>query len=72
MFIGPTHQPTNISGLTYVTTMMIYVHRPPDEHKLNVGPDEYKKIDERMLFSVMKDNRHKSMTKRLREEAELD
>jgi hypothetical protein len=34
MFIGPTHQPTNISRLTYVTAVVPYVRQPPDEHKL--------------------------------------
>jgi hypothetical protein len=30
MFIGPTHQPTNISRLAYATAVVPYVHRPPD------------------------------------------
>jgi hypothetical protein len=65
MFVGPTHQRMNISGLAYVVAMAPYVCQPPDEHKLhmsvfkpmnviqnmNVGPDEHKKPDERMPFS---------------------
>jgi hypothetical protein len=34
MFIRLTHQPTNISGLSYVAAVVPYVRRPPDEHKL--------------------------------------
>jgi hypothetical protein len=30
MFVGPTHQPTNISRLAYATVVVPYVHRPPD------------------------------------------
>jgi hypothetical protein len=37
MFIGPTHQPTNISVLAYVTAVVPYVSRPPDEHKLHMS-----------------------------------
>jgi hypothetical protein len=37
MFIGPTHQPTNISGLAYVAAVVPYVRRPPDEHKLHTS-----------------------------------
>jgi hypothetical protein len=37
MFIEPTHQPTNISGLAYVATVTSYVCRPPDEHKLHTS-----------------------------------
>jgi hypothetical protein len=31
MFVGPTHQLTNISGLAYVAAVAPYVRRPPDE-----------------------------------------
>jgi hypothetical protein len=37
MFIRPTHQPTNISGLAYVVAMAPCVRRPPDEHKLRTS-----------------------------------
>jgi hypothetical protein len=33
MFVGPTHQPTNISRLAYMAAVVTYVRRPPDEHK---------------------------------------
>jgi hypothetical protein len=60
MFVGPTLQPTTISGLAYVVAVVPYVRQPPDEHKLrtsvlkprnliqniNVGPDEHKKTNE--------------------------
>jgi hypothetical protein len=36
MFVGPTHQPMNISGLAYVAVVVAYVHRAPDEHKLHM------------------------------------
>jgi hypothetical protein len=64
MFVGPTHQPMNISGLTYVAAVASYVRRPPDEDKLrtsvlkmtnviqnmNVGPNEHKKSMNECLF----------------------
>jgi hypothetical protein len=67
MFVGLTLQPTTISGLAYMVTVVPCVRQPPDKHKLrssvfkptnvirnmNVGPDEYKKLDERMPFSVV-------------------
>jgi hypothetical protein len=34
MFVGPTHQPMNISRLAYVVAMAPYVRRSPNEHKL--------------------------------------
>jgi hypothetical protein len=37
MFIGPTHQPMNISGLAYVAAMAPYVRQQPDEHKLHTS-----------------------------------
>jgi hypothetical protein len=57
MFVGPTHQPMNISGLAYVVAVVPYVRQPPDEHKLrtsifkpmnvirnmNVGSNKHKK-----------------------------
>jgi hypothetical protein len=65
MFIGPTHQLMNISGLAYVAAMAPYVRRQPDEHKLhtsvfkpmnviwnmNIGPNEHKKTIEWIPFS---------------------
>jgi hypothetical protein len=68
MFVGPTHQPTTISGLAYVAAMAPYVHWPPDEHKLhtsvfkptnviqntNVGPDEHKNLTNECLFPIVK------------------
>jgi hypothetical protein len=36
MFIGPTHQPMNISRLAYVAAMVPYICRP-DEHKLHTS-----------------------------------
>jgi hypothetical protein len=64
MFVGPTHQPTNVSGLAYVAAMTPYVRWLPDKHKLhtsvekltnvirniNVGPDKYKKLTNECLF----------------------
>jgi hypothetical protein len=37
MFVRPTHQPTNISGLAYVVAVELYVRRSPDEHKLHTS-----------------------------------
>jgi hypothetical protein len=37
MFVRPTHQPTNISGLAYVAAVAPYDRRPPDEHKLRTS-----------------------------------
>jgi hypothetical protein len=37
MFVGPTHQPTNISELAYVVAVVSYVRRPLDEHKLHTS-----------------------------------
>jgi hypothetical protein len=37
MFVGSTHQPMNISGLTYVAAVACYVRRPADEHKLHMS-----------------------------------
>jgi hypothetical protein len=37
MFVGSTHQPMNISGLTYVAAVASYVRRPADEHKLHMS-----------------------------------
>jgi hypothetical protein len=37
MFVGPTHQPTNISELAYVVAVVSYVRRPLDEHKLRTS-----------------------------------
>jgi hypothetical protein len=34
MFVRPTHQPMNLSGLADVAVVAPYVYRPPDEHKL--------------------------------------
>jgi hypothetical protein len=59
MFVGLTHQPTTISGLAYMVAVAPYVRqertsvlKPMDViRNMNVGPDEYKKIAERMPFS---------------------
>jgi hypothetical protein len=67
MFVGPTHQPMNISGLAYVVAMAPYVCQPPDEHKLhtsvfkpmnviqnmNVGPTNIKNPTNECLFPVV-------------------
>jgi hypothetical protein len=37
MFVGPTHQPTNISGLAYMAVVVPYVCQPLDEHKLHTS-----------------------------------
>jgi hypothetical protein len=41
MFVGLTHQPTNINGLVYVVAVAPYVYQSLDEHR-------------RMLCSIVK------------------